>query len=519
MKKYRRVTMYILILVAICSILSLPASASSTTAFDRLNRNSYAKSYTLATSGITIPYTSKDLSRRGTTTYGESANSYIDNRSDELYVMEVGCTNDKYWAYVSYPAGNKRVEAYIPLSAISVNNGSHTEGISRGKFNCSLRENSGNSSSYYVAPGDTVYLLGTHHTKYQILYPISGGKWRIAFCNASDYHNNVNSNVPQVRQGRYIIASAVGNNQVLDIFGGSTEQCANVQTYTQHGENNQVFDISYAGNGYYTIKNLKSGMVLDVAGGIAEPGTNVWQHPSNSTAAQHWCFEDTGNGEFRIRSELGLYLDVSGGYARNETNVHIWNGNSTNAQRFQFLETAGHAASNPQTSGAAFVHPMKEYQTQYTQWGVNPYYRNNSSRQYHSGVDYMSDTDKGIYAITDGVVISIDNQPNNKKTANGNFVLIEHTISGKTVYSFYAHLNSCSVSPGQHVSAGTKIGEVGKTGYASNDIVHLHFAIIDYKWTSGEVLGYVSKFSGNSVRYNNVTYYNPYYVIENGKLP
>lgn len=164
------------------------AGAASTTAFDILTTSKYAKTYVLKSSGTTIPYTNKNLSTRGTVTYGKSSTAYISNSSDELYLYDVGKTNNKYWAYVSYPiSSSKRAYAYIYLSAITSNNGSHVKKTSTGKFYCSARSGSANNSSYYVVKGDTVYLISTSGNKYQIMYPMSNGKYRIAWCSKSDY--------------------------------------------------------------------------------------------------------------------------------------------------------------------------------------------------------------------------------------------------------------------------------------------------------------------------------------------
>lgn len=187
MKTMKKMLSLLLVMVTLCSVIVVPALAASTTGFDILSSSNYAKSYTLSSSGKTIPYTNSNLSTRGTATYGASSSSYIDNSTDEIYILDVGCTNGTYWAYVSYPTSSKRVNAYIPLSAITTNNAGHTKTTSIGKFYCSLRENTATNSSYYVAKGDTVYLVATSASMYQILYPISGGKWRLAWCSASDY--------------------------------------------------------------------------------------------------------------------------------------------------------------------------------------------------------------------------------------------------------------------------------------------------------------------------------------------
>lgn len=125
----------------------------------------------------------------GISYYGKSSTAYIDNKSDELYICDVG-KNSKgtYWAKVSYPIGSKRAYAYIALSAITDNNGSHVKTAATGKFYCSYRKGVVASSSYYVSKGDTVYLIATSGSSYQILYPVSGGKWRIGWCSKTDYN-------------------------------------------------------------------------------------------------------------------------------------------------------------------------------------------------------------------------------------------------------------------------------------------------------------------------------------------
>lgn len=338
MKTAKRLICLLLALTTLLSLVPVSANAASDGAYKVLSSANYARTYTLATTGRTIPYTTCELKDRGSVTNGASTGAYIDNAADELYLKQVGITNGVWWAFVSYPTGGgRRSEAYIPLSAISVNNGTHACGTATGKFYCAPRENAGLNSSYYVARGDQVYLLGTYGSRYQIMYPVSNGRWRIAFCNASDYHTYVSSNVAAVGEGTYVIVSALDNKKAVDINGASTATGANVQLWSRNDSGAQIFRVSYAGGGYYTICNTNSGKCLDVCGAVAKAGTNVQQYPANGSAAQRWCFEDAGGGCFYIRSELGLYLDVSNGLTADGTNIHIWTGNSTNAQRFRFI--------------------------------------------------------------------------------------------------------------------------------------------------------------------------------------
>ena len=170
------------------------------------------------------------------------------------------------------------------------------------------------------------------------------------------------------------------------------------------------------------------------------------------------------------------------------------------------------SSSNTSKNTANFQYPMKKYK-QTVKWGQKVSYMS-ASRNAHLGIDLCPNGDNNIYAAASGTV---------KKTgynnANGNFIIIQHTISGKTVYSFYAHLKSISTSNNKKVSVGEKIGVVGHTGTGGNGVNHLHFAFVNSYWKSGGYWGYANSFSGNKKTYNDAVYYNPTYIISNGKLP
>ena len=83
----KKVLSFLLAAVTLCGVIEILALAVSTKLFDILSSSKHAKTYTLSSSGKTIPYTNNKLSTRGTVTYGASSSSYIDNKADKLYIF------------------------------------------------------------------------------------------------------------------------------------------------------------------------------------------------------------------------------------------------------------------------------------------------------------------------------------------------------------------------------------------------------------------------------------------------
>lgn len=130
------------------------------------------------------------------------------------------------------------------------------------------------------------------------------------------------------------------------------------------------------------------------------------------------------------------------------------------------------------------------------------------------GVDLGTSGNKSttVGSIADGVVYRVVKE--SKSGGWGNFVIVKHTLpNGKVFYSGYAHLKSMSVKEGQAVSAGTKLGMMGSTGYSTGP--HLHLVVFTGSFSKSSLpKGYVSKkISGDSYTTGGLTYYNPTKVI------
>ena len=95
--------------------------------------------------------------------------------------------------------------------------------------------------------------------------------------------------------------------------------------------------------------------------------------------------------------------------------------------------------------------------------------RAEGSENFHHGIDFAWSGCEGsdVSAAADGIVSAADYNGN-----YGNYVVIDH---GNGYSTIYAHLSEISVSIGDSVKAGEKIGLLGSTGAATG--ANLHFEI------------------------------------------
>ena len=136
--------------------------------------------------------------------------------------------------------------------------------------------------------------------------------------------------------GLYTIKTADGKF-VLDVYGASLKNDANVQLYTSNNTNAQKWYMNKSGS-YYTITSACSGLRLDIDGSVTTNGTNVIQFIHDETTGQKWKFVDTGSKSFYIVNAGGKYLNVSG-TAKKGANVNIWTSDSSAAQKFVLAKT------------------------------------------------------------------------------------------------------------------------------------------------------------------------------------
>lgn len=115
----------------------------------------------------------------------------------------------------------------------------------------------------------------------------------------------------------------------------------------------------------------------------------------------------------------------------------------------------------------------------------------------HAGLDLSPlspKVDQSVFSIYDGEVVSVVKN-GESDLGLGNVVILKHQMDDKIFYSLYGHLShiESSLSIGSQVFSGSKIGQVGNTGYGCNfwkigddscqesnlgeDDIHLHIEI------------------------------------------
>ncbi len=112
------------------------------------------------------------------------------------------------------------------------------------------------------------------------------------------------------------------------------------------------------------------------------------------------------------------------------------------------------------TGSGSFSSPVTHIEIS-SAYGVN----RGSTR--HTGVDFRNPKGTPIYAVDDGVVVSVTNSG-----SPGKMVKISH---GNGLETLYEHCDTTLVSVGQVVSKGEQIATVGATGNATG--YHLHFEV------------------------------------------
>ncbi|MDR2111071.1 MAG: M23 family metallopeptidase [Spirochaetaceae bacterium] len=200
-------------------------------------------------------------------------------------------------------------------------------------------------------------------------------------------------------------------------------------------------DAIIASNGITNAKRLKEGQVIRIPNMDGIPYT-----------------VKRGDSLLKISSDMGIPLEAI-------LDANDIQSDAISPGTMLFLPGARMRAEDLRRAlGDLFIYPIRGRLTSPFGWRRDPF---TGERRYHAAVDLAANTGTPIKAAMDGRVSSVG-----VNSVYGKYVIITH---GGGYQTMYAHMNVITVNQGVYVNQGSKIGEVGSTGYSTGP--HLHFAV------------------------------------------
>jgi len=153
-----------------------------------------------------------------------------------------------------------------------------------------------------------------------------------------------------------------------------------------------------------------------------------------------------------------------------------------NLERYSYMTLdSAYQHTIARTEATPSIRPINTgYFTDFFGWRNDPF---TGERKFHYGLDISSPKGTPVHATADGVV-----QYARRRGGYGLVVAVAHPYGYETLY---AHLSRMLVRPGQKVSRGDIIAEVGNTGRSTAS--HLHYEVHEHG-TPGNPLNFF--FSG-----------------------
>lgn len=122
----------------------------------------------------------------------------------------------------------------------------------------------------------------------------------------------------------------------------------------------------------------------------------------------------------------------------------------------------------PETTQIVFPLPHGTYtSTDSFGWRTDPV---TGARAFHAGSDLAAPGGTPILAVADGRVVFAG-----PRGTYGGLIILEHTVAGQAVASYYAHMydSGIHVKVGDSVAAGQHVGDVGSAGKSTGPHLHL----------------------------------------------
>ncbi len=171
-----------------------------------------------------------------------------------------------------------------------------------------------------------------YYINHAYVYDYAGNASCIALDKDYTYKSTTGKNIPE---GEYRIVAAADQTKGIDVAGANSANDTNIQLYSNTNDKKQIFEIKYAGDGFYKIINTYTKKSIDVWGGTYVNGTNILLYEEHSGVNQQWAIEKNADGTYTIISRAnGMAVDIAGAKMADGTNIQAHERNDSSAQKF-----------------------------------------------------------------------------------------------------------------------------------------------------------------------------------------
>ncbi len=143
----------------------------------------------------------------------------------------------------------------------------------------------------------------------------------------------------EINSGSTYVIMAKHSGKVLTVQNNSMNTGALIEQREYNDSDNQKWEISLIGNGYYKIISSSSGLALNVSAYSLENGASIIQQVYTGYNDELWRIASLGNGYYElIAKHSQKVLDVSGASMNNGASLVQWPFLGENNQSWQLIE-------------------------------------------------------------------------------------------------------------------------------------------------------------------------------------
>ena len=150
------------------------------------------------------------------------------------------------------------------------------------------------------------------------------------------------------------------SGKALDVSGGSLENGARVQQWTDNGTSAQQWNFERVSDGSFKIKNVGSGKVLDMSAASSENGAALTQWDDYGNANQRFTVNDLGNSVVSMTAKHSAKVVETGGFSlENGGGVQQWDWANVDSQKWKLVALEGTTPPNPTPPGPTGTYRWK----------------------------------------------------------------------------------------------------------------------------------------------------------------